>query len=346
MGVYQSLEVSLASNSEKNLYPVYGDIKTTLETNLPGKLLSLSPYVDVNLSQINNTIEDHKQNFIELVRISKADIIAIQEGRGVAKSAYYWPQQITMEIGKIDPMLLRIVQYLDPSVPSNVTYEEQYTGSTHLLFSAFRNAQLQLMKEENLNFQLWANLEAFEYLRDMPCLPVDDIGNGMAERLDRTDKQRIDWGLTCQGALVNQIISFAWDACYLCYKNTGYSTPLSDQIVVDYQRPIVSSAVLIGVDGKSNLGKNMTILGFNLVVDVKIELEWNDASGNVHKHSFDPIMVNSQFGQQNNFSPLLQMVVIDVENVITSLIPNGFIAVSAINTRTFQSAFHFWSLNY
>ena len=141
-------------------------------------------------------------------------MIAVQEGRGVAKAAYYWPHQVNMTIESVDPMLLKIVQYLDPSVPSNVTYAEQFTGSTRMLFEAFATAQLELKLEEGISVELWANLEAFEYLRDAPCLPVDQVGDAMAEILDRTAKQRIDWGLTNQGALVNQIISFAWDSEY------------------------------------------------------------------------------------------------------------------------------------
>ena len=40
------------------------------------------------------------------------------------------------------------------------------------------------------SFEFWLNVEAFEYLRDDPCLPVDSRGSGMAELLDRTTKSR------------------------------------------------------------------------------------------------------------------------------------------------------------
>jgi hypothetical protein len=71
-----------------------------------------------------------------------------------------------------------------------------------MLFQAFSDAQLELASE-GIEVELWVNLEAFEYLRDSPCLPLDTFGNGMAELLDRTWKSRIDWGITFNGYYVN-----------------------------------------------------------------------------------------------------------------------------------------------
>ena len=101
-------------------------------------------------------------------------------------------------------------------------------------------------------------------LQDAPCLPVDTGGNGMAELLDRTTKARIDWGLTAAGSRPTKIISFAWDADYLC-TDGGYTSSLHEEILVshkkmsssqhqaDYDRPIVSY-----FDGSTN------VLGFNI----------------------------------------------------------------------------------
>lgn len=38
------------------------------------------------------------------------------------------------------------------------------------------------------------------------------MGSGMAELLDRTSKQRLDFGLTMQGDFPRRMISFAWCA--------------------------------------------------------------------------------------------------------------------------------------
>jgi len=42
---------------------VYQELAQLVKENLAGRVLVLSPYVDVNLSQINNTVADHKANF-------------------------------------------------------------------------------------------------------------------------------------------------------------------------------------------------------------------------------------------------------------------------------------------
>lgn len=84
-GVYQSQELSLGADSPDDMYPgthparsmqcrspsldairwiaVYQELAQLVKENLAGRVLVLSPYVDVNLSQINNTVADHKANF-------------------------------------------------------------------------------------------------------------------------------------------------------------------------------------------------------------------------------------------------------------------------------------------
>lgn len=87
--------------------------------------------------------------------------------------------------------------------------------------------------------ELWLNVEAFEYLRDDPCLPVDTVGNGMAELLDRSNKQRIDWALQSESAYVSGIISFAWNSDYTCV-TSKYDTPIYREILNDGNRPIIN----------------------------------------------------------------------------------------------------------
>ena len=47
-----------------------------------------------------------------------------------------------------------------------------------------------LVGQHNVSFEFWLNVEAFEYLRDDPCLPVDPAASGMGEILNRATKAR------------------------------------------------------------------------------------------------------------------------------------------------------------
>ena len=42
---------------------------------------------------------------------------------------------------------------------------------------------------------LWLVVEAYEYLRDDPCLPVDVAGSGNDQILNRASKARVDWAI-------------------------------------------------------------------------------------------------------------------------------------------------------
>lgn len=46
------------------------------------------------------------------------------------------------------------------------------------------------LTQQGVKFDLWLNVEAFEYLRDDPCLPVDISASGMGELLNRASKSR------------------------------------------------------------------------------------------------------------------------------------------------------------
>ena len=90
-----------------------------------------------------------------------------------------------------DPLLLRIVRYLDPSVQATATFSDVFTGSTRELFAAFASTS-GTAAAGGCTCGAVANLEAFS-TRNAPCLPVDAVGNAMAELLDRTAKHRLDW---------------------------------------------------------------------------------------------------------------------------------------------------------
>ncbi len=114
------------------------------------------------------------------------------------------------------------------------------------------------LHNEGLQFEFWLNVEAFEFLRDDPCLPVDVAGSGMSEILDRTSKSRIDWALTVAGSRSNKIISFAWDSDWTC-TTANYPISLSDEVSNDFSRPILSQC---GWNTAND--SHINVLGYNL----------------------------------------------------------------------------------
>lgn len=109
--------------------------------------------VDTNYSQVNATVAAHKEGYLALAKAG-ADVsiclapglhanvlwdqvIAVQEGRGCAKGSYWWPHEVDSPIHAVDNVLLDIVRFLDPSVPSNATFGQQFSASNRDLFSAF-----------------------------------------------------------------------------------------------------------------------------------------------------------------------------------------------------------------
>ena len=58
------------------------------------------------------------------------------------------------------------------------------------VFGAFEKSHDTLTAQHNVSFEFWLNVEAFEYLRDDPCLPLDPASSGMGELLNRASKAR------------------------------------------------------------------------------------------------------------------------------------------------------------
>ena len=66
------------------------------------------------------------------------------------------------------------------------------------------------------------------------------------------------------------MISFAWDADYTCVTD-GYTQPLTDEIVSDFDRPIVSDASL------AQLHATLSLFGFYIAdADVLFIVQWTD----------------------------------------------------------------------
>ncbi|KAH3755929.1 hypothetical protein Pelo_12249 [Pelomyxa schiedti] len=318
-GVYQTNEAWLG-----DWYQYLVDVYSVLSVQIRafGRQFVISPYVDVNRDQVGNaSVAAQKEGFKAMAR-SGCDVIAVQEGRGCAKGAYFWNFQKNTPVEDVDPVLAEIVDYLARIERPHFTFDEGFSGSNQQLFKAFEDAVDELYQEEGVKTELWLNLEAFEYLRDAPCLPVDVGGNGMAELLDRTEKQRIDWGLTVAGARPTTIISFAWDADYLC-TDGGFAMSLSDEMKQDWDRPIISL-----FDGSSN------VLGFNIATAGVV---FNITCSSGAQYSVSATKTNPTYGEQNNRSHLLQQATIPFSTCTS----DSWVCISATN-KAGKTSYHEW----
>lgn len=323
-GAYEVNEASLSVGSPATLVAAYGQINAVWRRQFgTSKRFVLSPYVDTNIAQVGKgaTVAVHVENFMLLASQSGADLIAVQEGRGCAKAAYFWPQQVNEAIGSVDPLLLDVVLYLDPAAPANQTFAAQYVASTRQLFQGFSEA-LDMYAASTpgaLVPTLWANLEAFEYTRSNPCLPVDPVGNGMQEILDRTEKYRIDWGANMQGAFVSGFASFAWDSDYICTP-PGYDRALFEEIADDAWRPIVSNAWV------NTSAEALQVLGFFITEATHVVLQYN-ATG---RYGGLPTQLNVHWGAENGLSPQLVLASLALPAYVrAALVPGSLVSVTA-----------------
>ena len=55
--------------------------------------------------------------------------LLFQEGRGTGKGCYYWDTEEKMTVAERDPVLDKVIRYIDPTVPVNVTFKKQFTTS-------------------------------------------------------------------------------------------------------------------------------------------------------------------------------------------------------------------------
>ena len=128
IGYYASNEINLGQSPVilSTYLQKYTKLVTVVHSNK--KKFVLSPTIDMNRSTSNSSVADHVKVF-EILARSGVDVIAVQEGRGAGKGCYYYENQIDRPISVVDPKLDRIVRYLDPTVPKNVTFKHQFTAS-------------------------------------------------------------------------------------------------------------------------------------------------------------------------------------------------------------------------
>ncbi len=120
---------SVMRRSQK-VYPyaeLYGRLGTLVHAF--GRMFAVSPYIVLNRSQANYSLDNHVSGFEVMASSGHVDIIAVQEGRGCAKGSYFWPHEADKAVETVDPGLARIVRFLDPSVREGFTYRQQFSGS-------------------------------------------------------------------------------------------------------------------------------------------------------------------------------------------------------------------------
>lgn len=135
-GYYSTDEVCLAQVSpgptnQKGLGDFYLSLYKNLGQMVRGyeKDFVLSPFIDLNLSELNATVSDHVRGFTAIANLGVVDVIAVQEGRGAGKGCYYWDTQIDLPIKSVDPMLYEILRYRQPTISSGITYRQAFSAS-------------------------------------------------------------------------------------------------------------------------------------------------------------------------------------------------------------------------
>ena len=84
-------------------------------------------------------------------------------------------------------LFFEVVLYFDTVFRAAVT---RTPVAVFQVFGALEKSHDNLKGQHNVSFEFWLNVEAFEYLRDDPCLPVDPASSGMGELLNRAAKAR------------------------------------------------------------------------------------------------------------------------------------------------------------
>ncbi len=320
-GVYQGFETKLVGSGLNNHYDMYGQLAPLIHTLLPGRVYAVSPYWDVNVDQGDDTVASVKEGFKRMAR-QGVDLIAPQDGRGTAKAALFWPHQQDTVIETVDPVLASF-----DNVVGTRTFSQQFNASTQQLYAAVREAVAELATDESVAVTLWANVEAFENSTDAPC--------GFSFAKDRTDKQRVDWALTFAGAFPTGILSFMWDAYYLCLDG-GYAQSLHDEILGDYNRPITTQAFF--------WNGGLVVRGFHLAAaGTVLHLTWYDAAWNAQSATVSPTSTSPGWGASNQRSPMLDEVWLPFDD--SDLAPSFYVHITAEGAGGL-TAHHIFSMAY
>lgn len=129
-GYYISDDLPLGNpNVSASLLTAYSTLSDMVR-NLVKKRTAISPWVDLTNFGSNQTIQNHVEG-LRILAKSAVDVIAINEGRGYGRAAYYWPTQEDIPVSQLDPSLDRILHRNNPNWKVNGTFREGFTGSVH-----------------------------------------------------------------------------------------------------------------------------------------------------------------------------------------------------------------------
>lgn len=210
---------------------------------------------------------------------------------------YYEPFQINDTLREVDEDLEKIVYYRQPKQPMDVKVNQIFSFRSQDLFKGFYNATKDMGDKAPA---LWLNVEAFEYLRNDPCKPLDKMGNAMGELLNRSFKKRIDRSIATQSGYVSSIVSFAWDSDFVCLTKE-YNLTIAQDIRDDWERPIVNQAEFD--NGQCGV---LLVRGFNIVQSsTKFKVTWTNSEGKKTEETLQGLLPNPNWGKENNRSYLM-----------------------------------------
>ena len=322
-GVYQAFEYVFDTSAYwLNVYDVEGFTSSIVHSKLPGKKVFNSPYWVYNQQTgPGQTLAMIKAAYKKVAR-KGVDIIAPQDGRGAGLAAYYWPYQASDQISTVD---YRLSVY--PSVAPGATFATQFSGSIDDGMAALRDATEEL-KTENVFTELWSNLEAFESGTRTDGQP-EPYCLVWFQPFARTNKQRLDWALTHQGAKPTRFISYMWDSYYYC-TSTAVPATLADEIQSDATRPIASEAF--------PFGGGIIIRGYNVAAPgTQFECTWYDSTWNLHTAVVSMDWWNMGWGALNNRSLLLQEAHIPFS--MSNMAPNFYVHIRPQTSAGVQAYF-------
>nr|KAG5710941.1 hypothetical protein BaRGS_013675 [Batillaria attramentaria] len=187
------------------------------------------------------------------------------------------------------------------------------------LFAALEKSRDDFVGANSDQLELWLNVEAFEYLRDDPCLPVDPASSGMGEILNRASKNRVDKALTAASVRVQKVISFAWDSDYTCTTNQ-YRWSLAQEIRADLDKEIIASCSF-----HSPANKSIVLIGYN--VGGHVEVNWPARGKRRTDESFGYYFETAWGAQHNRVPSLIYTQLWDLPNVLVDLDYKGWVSV-------------------
>ncbi|XP_069126924.1 uncharacterized protein [Argopecten irradians] len=304
--------------NDKDILNLYSSQSATV--HFYGKKVLVSASLDLRKSG-GFSIDGHVKGLNALVNASSADVMNVQEGRGYGKACYYWPTQNALPISQVDKSLDAVLHYQNPQLKPNITFDDFFTGSVQQVMAELFTARDTLQRNNN-SFDMWLNIEPFEFLRENPCLPT--FGPGISISMDRATKARLDMALSAGAVYVQKVAVSDWDPYFTCIpKNT--SSTLAQQVYHDAGRPIITHCSF-----HNQYNRSVVVIGFNLLgLTQGFNVTWPDTGHTRHTSYVHGYYFESAYGSEHHLVPsLIYTQLYDPYNVM-QLNPKGTVRVKA-----------------